>query len=627
MEDWRYGPLGRAGVLRSSGEDSDDEEGDWDDEAPPALSPAAGLSGAEAPALPPSPSSSTSSPSRRAPLFPGSEPEGMEDWRYGPVGRFNAARAAGLELEHDGGGVAASCRPPAAAAPTAAAVAAGDAGGTGTVASGSLPAERGTARRAASSSAVGTGANEDLFAKFQRLYNAHSSPRCGLSGEVRPRTIWGYWAQGYAAMPEVFKLCVDTWRGHNPHWDVRILEDANLYDYLSEADLPNRFSEIPSPQTASDCVRLALLARYGGVWLDASVVLRCGLDALCWRALSADGADPSAGAAFFEPRCGCAALGGEDFLEGWCLATLPGNPLIFRWRDLLRELLHNRVDVKGLLRHPLYRGLDLKRLSVLSGEALAGGHVPRDHDLREELAMSVMFQHLLQRDGNAHQVWLRTWHRFDSSRTALALQGLAQEKGVAVADLLLEPAYVDVEDRLRDVPLIKLTTPDYLPLVDLPRERLRDGRSLIGRLLSFGVPAGAGLGAASSARAATTLAAAGRVATAAAARRWAPRPRTRGAAAGIGWTRPLPRAAAAAAASAVGFGASRWLSRAPGVAGAAAPTAAGASAGAAARLAARLAARRVVRPAMRQAPAWGVERRAAAVRQLAVGPRGLYMLV
>ena len=36
-----------------------------------------------------------------------------------------------------------------------------------------------------------------------------------------------------------------------------------MYDYLSEADLPNRFDQLLSAQTASDCVRLALLARYG----------------------------------------------------------------------------------------------------------------------------------------------------------------------------------------------------------------------------------------------------------------------------------------------------------------------------------------------------------------------------
>lgn len=38
-------------------------------------------------------------------------------------------------------------------------------------------------------------------------------------------------AQGYDQMPEFFKLCVDTWRRHNPDWDIRILQKSTVHEY------------------------------------------------------------------------------------------------------------------------------------------------------------------------------------------------------------------------------------------------------------------------------------------------------------------------------------------------------------------------------------------------------------
>lgn len=44
------------------------------------------------------------------------------------------------------------------------------------------------------------------------------------SGEVRPRTIWAYWAQGHQQMPQFFQMCVATWQRVNPHWDAPWME-------------------------------------------------------------------------------------------------------------------------------------------------------------------------------------------------------------------------------------------------------------------------------------------------------------------------------------------------------------------------------------------------------------------
>ena len=135
-----------------------------------------------------------------------------------------------------------------------------------------------------------------------------------------------------------------------------------------------------SHQTASDAVRLGVLSRYGGapgsnnkfslrcrffeifqsclqlcekktrkiskskmfsttvepkaeVWLDVNILVCGSLDELCWNAI---GRDQKPACVFFHPSYGTEALGGQDFVESWCLATKPQNPFFLRWRDTFK---------------------------------------------------------------------------------------------------------------------------------------------------------------------------------------------------------------------------------------------------------------------------------------------------
>jgi len=312
-----------------------------------------------------------------------------------------------------------------------------------------------------------------LTEMFRITPNVPSTPLKGLTGEVRERTIWGYWAQGHDHMPEFFKMCVDTWRNHNPGWDVRVLSRAALPDFLSEADLPNRFQHLFSPQTASDCVRLALLARYGGVWLDVNVLLRVSLDELCWDAVSSDAV---CAAGFFHPRYGTSRFKNKDFIESWFLATKAGNPFFLRWRDLLRELLHNRLDVQGVAsQHPLYHDLDLSGFERLNHE------FEPPFDFREYLAIHAMCHRLLETDVELREQWRRSWCLLDAAATAFRIQLLAEEEGTntALAFIGGEPRW---DEASRDLPLVKFTTPHYRDLVRLPRNVLLDERGLLGRI-------------------------------------------------------------------------------------------------------------------------------------------------
>ena len=90
--------------------------------------------------------------------------------------------------------------------------------------------------------------------------------------KTRPGPIWSYWDSGLENAPEIVRLCVASWRKFAGSAQIVVLSKDMLGGYLDPQDFPPRFEELPV-QHQSDLIRLALLERYGGVWLDASVFL------------------------------------------------------------------------------------------------------------------------------------------------------------------------------------------------------------------------------------------------------------------------------------------------------------------------------------------------------------------
>lgn len=306
------------------------------------------------------------------------------------------------------------------------------------------------------------------------------------ASSVRERTLWGYWAQGYDSMPEFFKMCVETWKRHNPDWDVRILDLGSVYDFLTYDELPNVFMDMPSKQTASDCVRLGVLARYGGIYMDVSILVRCDLDRLCWSDIRSG---RKTAAVFYHPDFGTDAFDNKDFVESWFLATKPGNPFFIQWRDLFCELFHDRLKVKGLLEHPLYQEIDLSGIDRLNEKFGA------NFDFREYLAIHAMCHRILETDEDKRLQWQDTFIQINARATAFKAQLHIEELGEeAVSFAFLRPDDPVPDGFMDDVPLIKFTTPQSGLVTHIPRDQYADEMrfspmdmpTFLGRLLADG---------------------------------------------------------------------------------------------------------------------------------------------
>jgi hypothetical protein len=86
------------------------------------------------------------------------------------------------------------------------------------------------------------------------------------------KTIWIYWHQGWDEAPRLVKQCRESWVGFNPDYEVCALDHQTLLDKVALPKGVNIRRRDLSIQKIAALGRLALLAKHGGVWTDATVM-------------------------------------------------------------------------------------------------------------------------------------------------------------------------------------------------------------------------------------------------------------------------------------------------------------------------------------------------------------------
>ncbi|CAE8645381.1 unnamed protein product [Polarella glacialis] len=158
--------------------------------------------------------------------------------------------------------------------------------------------------------------------------------------------------QQSAQLPPFLDLCIASWRALNPNWEVRVLNPSTMYTWISKEDLPKTFDQL-IVHHQSDAIRLALLAKYGGVWLDADTILLKPLDEVL-------GPDPSERLFFTSvstPHWNeTAALSRVRYdnrfdqpkfqIENWFLASPAHDPFILRTMECVRSAYQQNAEGK-----------------------------------------------------------------------------------------------------------------------------------------------------------------------------------------------------------------------------------------------------------------------------------------
>lgn len=113
-----------------------------------------------------------------------------------------------------------------------------------------------------------------LKRKFKNFINDYklSFNNKNISNECK---IWVYWDSGIDNAPKIIKKCINSIVRNKERHEVIILDDKNLNKYIN---LDNRIIKLIKKNKIckanfADIIRIELLKRYGGIWMDASIFL------------------------------------------------------------------------------------------------------------------------------------------------------------------------------------------------------------------------------------------------------------------------------------------------------------------------------------------------------------------
>jgi len=151
------------------------------------------------------------------------------------------------------------------------------------------------------------------------------------------RKIWVCWLQGIDAAPDIVKKCFFSVKNNITDRDVILLTEDNYQNYISfPRDIQDKIDcGIIKGAHMSDLLRLELLQKYGGTWIDATVF--CSSSDIPKYMLNSD---------LFLFQCLKPGSDGQPTtISNWFITAKPNHKFIFMIKELLYEYWRNNDEV------------------------------------------------------------------------------------------------------------------------------------------------------------------------------------------------------------------------------------------------------------------------------------------
>lgn len=150
------------------------------------------------------------------------------------------------------------------------------------------------------------------------------------------KIVWICWYQGYENAPPIVKACINSikMRMGKTH-DIRIITEDNMEDYVKfPDDIKEKYRKgIISKPFFSDLLRLELLLTYGGIWIDATILLTASIPKIIQDS------------DLFMFRFTDIGEMYPHIASSWFMVSKPHNKILMLVRDLLYEywVKHERI--------------------------------------------------------------------------------------------------------------------------------------------------------------------------------------------------------------------------------------------------------------------------------------------
>ena len=110
-----------------------------------------------------------------------------------------------------------------------------------------------------------------LTSKFSDLIEEYKAKDVEVG--INSKKIWCFWGQGVENSPNIVKNCINSIEKYSGDYELIVLTKDNYDNYLDiPKDIINKVDEGRLSLTNfSDIIRVGLLSKYGGVWVDATM--------------------------------------------------------------------------------------------------------------------------------------------------------------------------------------------------------------------------------------------------------------------------------------------------------------------------------------------------------------------
>jgi len=150
------------------------------------------------------------------------------------------------------------------------------------------------------------------------------------------KTIFMMWLQGFDYAPDIVKKCVDTWEFHNRNWNIVKIDESNLKKYLDiDKYLTREQRSEMSPNHYANIIRLLLLKKYGGFWVDATNYCVKPLESWIYPYLKA-------GFFAYSPDFNREPYGPSRYIANWFIYSEKDNYIVDRWLEKTLAFWANR---------------------------------------------------------------------------------------------------------------------------------------------------------------------------------------------------------------------------------------------------------------------------------------------
>lgn len=166
--------------------------------------------------------------------------------------------------------------------------------------------------------------------------------------------IWICWFQGMENAPLIVKKCYESVKKNLVGKDIVVITDKNMDDYVKFPDyIIEKYNKgIITKTHMTDLLRLELLTKYGGMWLDATVLCTENINKIPKYYFESD---------LFFYQCLKPGRDGQSlYMSSWLMSSKTNNKILLITKDLLYkywEFKNSMIDY-FLLHHFLSIVLD-----------------------------------------------------------------------------------------------------------------------------------------------------------------------------------------------------------------------------------------------------------------------------